>query len=64
MNINAFMILIGMLAAGIEIVGLAAIRYGKSVSLPVFVELGRTFCYVAPVMLVVGLIVFVVEGFH
>jgi hypothetical protein len=64
MNINAFMIFIGMLVAGIEIVGLAAIRYGKRVSLPVFVDLGRTFCYVAPVMLVVGLIVFVVERFH
>jgi hypothetical protein len=64
MNINAFMILVGMLATGVEIVGLVAIRYGKRVSLPVFVELGRTFCYLAPAMLVVGLIVFAVEKLH
>jgi len=56
MNIHALATLLWTTAIGMEILGFVAIRFGRNVSLPVFINLGRRLCYLAPLVLIVGLI--------
>ena len=39
-----------------EVVGLIQLRWGRRHSYPYFVRLGKRMCYMAPVLLVLGLI--------